>query len=269
MNSLYEYDLAHYPLNFEFLIWLVNCEMDRRRHGVVEKLRIRFTHAPSVEAELWCNHVFRPLLPMIGAVEDESENAEAPARMPFLSREHLLGEIVDAARWGEEVPRLQAPREADEWLDDQWLLGSDATPIVITLRECSYWPHRNSNLTAWLTFAADLTKQGEEVIFVRDTSKADERFGGFITCPEASRNLAVRMALYERARFCFFVANGPAGLAMFSRIPHVQLQTQYPGAQCPQWPWATKSQRLICATDSYENLSVEWERIKGTLTSTT
>ena len=165
------------------------------------------------------------------------------------------------------MARLRASDNAHEHIATY--LRYELAPVVITLREAGYWPHRNSNLPEWLRFAEHLKEEGEKVIFVRDTAKAAKPLAEFLTWPKAALNLDVRMALYERARFCFFVANGPAGLAMFSNVPHVQFQTQYPGAQCPQWPWAAEDQRLICALDSYENLSREWERIKGTLTSVT
>jgi hypothetical protein len=250
MNNLFEYDLATNPLSFEFLIWLIHAEMARQRHKAPAPLRIRFINVDSAKAEAWLNNVFRPLLPMIDAVEDESENGELPFKPLFLSVELFLNEIAAAARWGEEVPRLHV---------DHIGVPVGQSPVVITLREVLYWPHRNSNLREWKKFAVDLCSKGERVIFVRDTAKAREPLEDFLVCPDASLKLDVRMGLYQCAKMNFFVSNGPVAMAMFSRVPFIYFMTQYPGAQVPRWPWATENQRTICAVDSYENLSKAWK----------
>lgn len=72
---------------------------------------------------------------------------------------------------------------------------------TVTLREEPRLPHRNSNITAWRTFAAEI---GALVI--------EDHARGPI-------DLHVRMALYAGADMNFFVPNGPMHLASLAGYP--------------------------------------------------
>jgi hypothetical protein len=272
--NTHEYNLLTDPLNFDFLIWLVEAEMIRVREGAPPPLRVHFANVerldgPSREkGRLFFENVHRPLLPLVGAVEVETPGGWRKATL-------TPSEIVAAARRGEKVPILRADANARAVVDG-WLQGKKA-PVTITLREATHWPARNSNVSAWLSFARCLRDMGENVVFVRDTEKGNEPLEDFLTCPFASFNVTKRMALYERAKINLFTSNGPAGLGLFSTTPYLYFIDVYKDPNYPannpewwlqhngigkgeQWPWAKPDQRMIWKPDTYENICEAWER---------
>ena len=269
--SYVEYHLTGTPICWDFLIWLVDAEMTRRRFGAPAPLRVAFTREDQLDdvSRRFFENVFRPLLPLINAVEDPDAvgGRHKPLYTPF--------EVVLASKAGEAVPRLEASATARDTME-LWLHGTE--PVTITLREAPHWKHRNSNLEAWLRFADDLQRRGQPVIFLRDTARANEPLPGYASCPIASWNVDLRMALYERARANLFVSNGPAGLALFGDRPylyflHIFKDDLYgpnnPGwwlgsngiDEGEQWPWALPTQRLVWRPDTYENISAAWEEL--------
>jgi hypothetical protein len=198
----------------------------------------------------------------VGAVEDrECRGRFSDMFLPF--------DIVRAAREGKAVPRFKVKTNA-----------LDRRPVTITLRETDFWPHRNSNVMAWLRFGSKLAMNGEDVLVVRDTAKAFEPLPGFRTCPEASIDLLYRAQLYASAKANLFVANGPAHIAMFLDVPYLIFNgnTQPEGhpyyTDTPsfwrdkvgvevggQWPWAGERQRMVWAKDDLENIERAWEEL--------
>lgn len=136
--------------------------------------------------------------------------------------EFLWSGITAAAARGIDVPKFKASNEAvadiTQWLDAH---TSGRKPIVITLRETSYAGVRNSNTDAWISFAKTLDSEKYLPIFVRDTERLFERednsFSEFLTCPMASTNVDLRLALYEQAWLNLMVPNGPNSLCWHSR----------------------------------------------------
>jgi hypothetical protein len=269
--SYVEYHLTGTPICWDFLIWLVDAEMTRRRLRGPAPLRVAFTRADELDftSRDFFENVFRPLLPLIGAVEDVNAigGRHKGLYTPY--------DIVLAAKSGEEVPRLEASDKGRENMA-MWLHGT--VPITITLREAEHWKPRNSNLKAWLKFASDLQSKGENVIFIRDTGKANEPIPGFASCPIASFTVDLRMALYEKAKCNFFVSNGPAGLAMFGDRPYLNFHNMRRDIDYPannkgwwyksnginegeQWPWSLPTQRLVWKKDTYENICAAWEEM--------
>jgi len=269
--SCHEWPFTGTPVNWDFLIWLVGAEMTRRRHNGPAPLRVHFSRTEFLDpyAKDFFECVFRPLLPLIGAIEDSAAagGRHSPMYVPY--------DIVLASKAGEKVPILQASTE-DRYTMDLWLHGE--RPITITLREAMHWEQRNSNLEAWLKFASDLEAQGNNVVFIRDTEKSTEPLPGFASCPAASHSVGMRMALYEQATCNLFVSNGPAGLGLFSKTPYlyfvnmkVDKKYRYPAnhplwwmrsnglCEGEQWPWASPTQKMIWKTDDYENLCSAWE----------
>ena len=261
------YNVAHDPLCFDYLVWLVDAEMTRRREGARGPLKVAFWFGTDpVETmkkdnrEGWLNNVFRPALALVGAVEDERALRGRHKEL-FVPRD-----ICAAVRNGERVPIL-------------WSRYASIYPgyIVLTLREAEHWPDRNSNLDAWVRFASYLEAEGEKVVFVRDTAKADTPIEGFLSCPQASRDLHCRMALYQSAKCNVMVSNGPIGLCLFSQAPWLQFvkiehaDSHYQAnttmfwrdangiAAGDQYPWAAPNQRIAWCDDSYDNLVREWE----------
>jgi hypothetical protein len=271
-RSYVAYNVANGPMGFDFLIWLADAEMTRRRHGAPSPLKVGFwcgkdadTHMNRDQRRLWLSQLFRPMLAMIGAVEDDRA-IHGHHKPLFVPRD-----ICTAVRNGEQVPIFRsglAPRSPGA--------------VTITLRESTHWPHRNSNLKAWLRFAEYLRDRGEHVVIVRDTEKAFDNFADFETNPRASVEIRERMALYESAKCNCFVGNGPVGLAMFSTQPWLQfVRVESPDAvytpNMPkfwkesigvevgdQYPWSSPSQRIIWKPDDYENLVDAWEELSLT-----
>lgn len=262
------YNLANGPLGFDFLVWLVDAEMTRRRENAPGPLKVAFWLGRDAEDRInqdrrrsWLDNVFRPLLPMLGAVEDST------AMLGRSKAVFVTHDIVAAAKAGEAVPQLSLPGRRTH---------KPRPYVTITLRESSHWPHRNSNLPAWLQFAAHLEKNGERVVFVRDTERADEPLEGFMTSSFASRNMRARHELYERSKANLFVSNGPAALALFGNRPWLQFvdvesdgssyapntarfwAEQAGVAPGEQYPWSRPDQRLVWAPDTFHNIMTAW-----------
>ena len=272
------YDLDTYPRNFDFLIWLINSEMIRRRNNGAWPLRVGFANQHKVPQEhhRWVEDVARQLIPLVGAVED------ADAAHSRHGAQFTPSDICAAFRRGEEIPMLSADEDSlnkmDLWLR-QWGYP-ERKPVTITLREAPHYSFRNSNVEAFRKFARDLWKKDELVIFVRDTCKANEPLDEWITYPSASLAMQVRMALYQRAKCNLFTSNGPFGLGLFSKTDYMcflKLQTDRgyePNnpewwtfangiSEGGNWPWATPGQHMIWGGDDYNSLSAAWERFRG------
>jgi hypothetical protein len=272
------YDLSCAPASYDFLTWLVIAEMNRRERGFPGPLKVAFKAGPKDgfrddnlpvgaegRREIFDN-VIRPALKLVGAVE--TDEALEGCRYHY-----TMNTVSDAARNGIDVPSLKATAE-DLARVDTYLNGQ--RPIVITLREAEHWPQRNSNLDAWLKFAAWVK---EPVIFVRDTAKADEPLP-FPTCPEASRDIGLRTALYERAKINLFVSNGPGVIPVYSDSPYLLIKPLADDyivkmedwwrkgigvAPGEQFPWAKPNQRIAWCDDSFENIMSAWADMQTNL----
>lgn len=259
------YPVTTAPLGFDFLIWLITSEMRRIRFGAPGPLKVGFwlgkVPMDTPRQVSWLNNVFRPMLPLIGAVEDNR------AVLGHNCKVYLPSAIMEYADRGESLPELKSslpPVYTDPY-------------VTITLREATHWPHRNSDIPSWINFASYLEANGYKVIFIRDTAKAEESLGTYRTDSEAAKDLVRRMAVYEGAICNLGVANGPMGLCLFSKLPYINF--------CPvedassdykpntpefwkhrqglevgqQWPWATKQQLTVWKKDTYQNIIEAWK----------
>lgn len=274
------FNLMDMAPSYDFMNWLAIATMEMKKAGLPGPLKVGFFKGRI--AESWkegdrrpgmFENVVRASLKLVGAVEDE---AAIPGHQ-YTS--YLLRSITDKVRKeGAEVPIFRATDEARMAVDEV------RRPIVITLREANHWPHRNSNLDEWLKFARHLQRSGEDVIFVRDTAKADEPIPGyeFETSAEASRNLDVRLALYEASKCSLFAANGPWNLAVFAQFPWLMFNEAL--ANDPfefntpegwklhngisvgeQLPWSRPDQRIIWQRDTYANMRQAWDELQPLL----
>jgi hypothetical protein len=284
------YNMVVSPVAFDFLFWLVDAQMRRIASGAPAPLKVAFWKGQDGIGRLnepimrqFYDNVMRPLLPMIGAVEVDHRKFMGRCKNLYVPRD-----IVNYCNEGQHVPKLKAPAgsklEVAFWLHKRGIVN----PVTITLREAQHWDHRNSNLDAWLYFARDLQRKGEQVVFVRDTRRAMERLKGLTgietTYPEAAIDLHIRTGLYEMAKANLFVANGPAALALFTDKPMFSLTpledeghtyfpntpsfwTQHMGITPPaQFPWLKPDQFLVYEHDTYENICAAWERLSDALT---
>ncbi len=92
--------------------------------------------------------------------------------------------------------------------------------VVISLRESSFMPLRNSNIEAWIAFADSLDPERFAPVFVRDTDHAFEHappgLARHLTFEAASWNTALRMALYETAYVNLAIMHGPMELCWYN-----------------------------------------------------
>src|SRR5215472_5062747 len=273
-HSYYCYNIATQSVGYDFAYAFVAAEMDRIRSGAAGPLKFGFWDGGENVTGLntryrrdMYENVAQPMIGFLGAITDDK--AQQGHRGGF-----RLIDISRAVRNGEQVPRFTASPKA-MMTARSWFLSNEK-PITITLRECKHFPHRNSNVEAWLKFAKDLEAQGETVVIVRDTEKATEELPSYTTCPVASTDIDMRLALYECAKMNFFVSNGPSALGWFGTAPfrqfiHLLEQTTYfPETrwwwrdvagidQGEQMPWFLPDQKIIWEADTYENIYKCWE----------
>jgi len=246
------YHCAMVPNGFDFLTWLITQEMYRRDNEAPAPLKVAFWQgrvAPPMPNP-WLNSVYRPLIKMIGAVEDDAAMRRLGADI------HVTKAMTELYRAGAKLPPLRAIGEYD---------GLPKNVVTITLRENDVFPHRNSDLIEWYKFAKYLQDvHDERVVFVRDTSKADLSLGDCETFPLCARDLDARMYLYQNAKMNFFVSNGPMMLAVLSQscpyiafVPPEETDSKYDANKAVFWrlkmgveigeqfPWATQDQRIV------------------------
>lgn len=276
-NWAVTYDLGKAPASWDFLNWLINAEIERRLNDG-GPLRVRFVEGPkdgfrndtmprpTEQRRAIFENVMIPALRLIGAERGNEDNQRAPS--------YTVGPMVTYAKRGIPIPKWEVPPEYMDQVST-WLAGRK--PLVITLREATYFPERNSNMEAWKTFAKTC---GEDVVFVRDTSKADVPLDGFETCPQASKDLLVRAALMAQAKCNLMVANGPIALAMFLVAPWLMFKPLTPNlpdyrpGQPEYWerlgighggqiPWASEQQRIVWGDDTLENIESAWATLNG------
>lgn len=297
----YSYALYPDPPSHDFCPWLVMAEMMRRYHDAPAPLKVRFfleggklgirdygpnslmsrrAYACDVSREysdIMLANVLRPAIEMMGAVNLSDLHAETctPIEVAnYVEYDYHLSHLVDAARQGHEVPRWQVPQWAFDQVDK--FLGG-IRPVVITLRETTVQPERNSNLGEWLRFAESI-EQKFTVMFVRDTRLAEETLPGHITCPQASTNVYVRAALYQRAFCNLMVGNGPANWCLYSNAPYLICKQLVPALAATwaqgtpqgwreqehlevgdQLPWASALQRLTWTDDTFAEIAATFE----------
>lgn len=269
------YNVTQAPLSFDFTTWIVDKEIKRIRANAPAPLKVGFWLGRdgksgmdgAANRQQMLDHVCRPALKLLGAVEDPIAT-KGPFE-EFFSYKY----ITEASRNGEVIPQFKTDKQ----------LNIEPGYVTITLREVDYWPHRNSNLKDWLRFADYILAKGERVIFVRDTKVADAEWPySYPTCPEASKDLETRLALYQKAKCNCFVANGPGNLCFFSNSPFLFFmpmddQGAYNAGTSQYWrdcagiepgeqfPWFNEQQKIVWKPDFYTNIVVAWEETFGSL----
>ncbi len=288
------------PPSHDFCVWLITAEAMRRYHETPGPLKVRFgliedqlgvldfgmnsilsghgDHCKLSRAyyETMLTGVLRPAMEMIGAVEEPPLHAPfAPAALEeYCDYDYHIHQLVDASREGHPIPRWQPP----QWARDEVraYLG-DSRPVVITLREATVQPERNSQLEEWIAFALSIKNQ-HPVLFLRDTARADKPIPAFDIWPRASTNVYVRAALYNQALCNLMVGNGPNIWCIFSSAPYIFFKQLVPalanwdhgkafGWQYQDhmevgdhYPWATPLQWLAWLDDTRENIGVAFEQ---------
>ncbi len=211
------YDLWVSPATYDFGTFLATIEIERIRRGDEE---IELVFAPGAE-----NGFRKAKLPPFGAEREEMfQNVVLPMTklLPSIkSVERRTERTCLDGYFGFERKMMGLPRHMKVLKDPNGrclkIAGEKEDLVTFTLRECEYYPERNNNLEIWLEAAGKLDC---EVVFVRDTAKADEKLP-FPTDPEASRDLLKRAELYGRAKVNCFTPNGPAIIAQLGNLPMI------------------------------------------------
>jgi len=253
------YDLSRSPPTWDFSAWLLNAERSRRREGD-KSLEVSFIPGPVAgfrdddlppspeDRKFFLNNVARPLLPLIGATEVDAGDGSGwrgRYQLAVLAEDHIDGE---------EVPQFH-PSDAAQMRVRSWLTKPY---ITITLRNCGYWPTRNSRLDVWRQVARQLA--GYEIIWVPDTADAGQFQSDLgIVSSWASVNVDLRGALYAGAALNLGVNNGPMMMLYFGSAPYLVVKQLVENAPCVsvrswrqatgipvggQFPWAKENQRL-------------------------
>lgn len=269
------YNVTTSPLSYDFLTWVMDQEQRRINAKAPGPLKVAFWYGRDgktglsgmPDREQMLNKVCRPAMELMGAVEDPR------ALLGHTSEFFSYKRTVDLYKQTGIIPKFTTKTKSPI---------KKPGYVTITLRETTYWPHRNSRMEEWLQFARYLKSKGERVIFVRDTRVADEPIEGFETCPVASRDLTQRCALYRDAKCNCFVANGPISLAYFGDAPWLKFfeiddQGAYNAAKSEYWrvcvgldpdkqeqfPWSGPKQRIVWKPDFFTNMVLAWEENFG------
>ncbi len=271
LEAVYDLNLA--PGSWDFIWSLMSIENVRRDMGY-SRVKVHFKSGsdkgfrPNEVIDLnhsqksgMLNNVVRPMLKMFG-MEEASEVSESAIPFDYAPR-HVVECFKETGKLARFYPSIMARK---------WALGLEQPYVTITLRECSYWPQRNSDIAEWIKFAKKLDRK---VIFVRDTANAYEPIDGFDISPSASKDVDYRLALYRRAEMNFGVNNGPCGFGWAaSDIPYLTFNTMPDSYVCndpvwwrahmgidigEQWPWHNPAkQRMIWAKDTSDNIAAAW-----------
>ncbi len=120
-------------------------------------------------------------------------------------------------------------------------------------------------------------KEGWDVIFVRDTAKADRPLEDFKTNPLASKNIIDRLNLYNESFCNLLLTNGPGALMMFTDIPFLDFiplnnignywmnRPEWWKRSCgimpphEQFPWFNKNQKISWNIDTLYNIEEAWK----------
>jgi len=250
-DTLYAFfDLQVSPITYDSAWFAIAADRARRRLGLE---RIHFVIVPGklegvreeraeydavVDRDMRRWRVHNIVIPVLGLVPSAtgftvlpSRQAAAPIRAAAgphvypssyelaLPVGHHPAEILDAARAGESgLTTLEASSQAQRFIE-QWAASrvGDRRLITITVRDYAFMPARNSNLGAWVIFARRLDPARYRVVFVLDTERTLDPLppglGADDVFREASWNVQLRLALYERAFLNLGVNNGPLLMA--------------------------------------------------------
>lgn len=279
------YDLAVGPVSFDFIPFLIRAEMAREDAGC-DRLHVVIVPAQNgvdgmfrdkrnlydeheMHWRLWnlviasCRLV-RAHVTLATDWDQANRLATADcfppawAHQTLQDKPYLMWPILDAARAGRKIPRLQASEHARRHV--RAYFESFGKPVVTITNRNTYEATRNTKDDA-LALAAAM-RENFAVVMVDDT--ADELARGY---GYGGINIDLRMAMYECATMNIVGNNGPAVLLWFSDAPYWHMNAAMPfkhwrkfweehigldvGAE-QQLPWAGRNQTLI-----YKPMSVE------------
>lgn len=291
------YDLAVGPVSFDFVVFMVKAEMERRR---IKADRLHMVIVPDAKGpggfrdkrpffdehearwRLW--NICIPACQLLGVSVTlatdwshaklhylETPIHSSPAwpsdwdRQTLSARRHLIGEVIAAARAGVEIPVLQASPHALRAVRKAYGRFGGRAVVTMTMRR-TYLPERNSDPAAWARAERHIRDHGFEVVRLQDTSEALSSGQGY-----GELNLDLRMACYQEAALNLQANNGAASLCWFSDRPYRMFGAGVPAEEWDglfvkqglplgeTWPWATPGQRIAYGPTTAEQIIAEFD----------
>lgn len=289
------YDLAVGPVSFDFVVFSLKAELQRRINGR-DKLHIVIVpfergvggmfrdktalyDEPEMRWRLW--NICIPAAQLLGAsvtlatswaqakqlARDGAAAGVWPPewdRQTLKDRRHLVGDLITAARGGREIPMLQASAHARRKVKQAF--SKTGKPVVtVTLRN-TYLRERNSDRAEWQRACRHIESRGFTAAILEDTSTALSQGFGY-----GELNLDIRMACYQEAALNLQANNGAASLCWFSDRPYRMFGAGVPAEEWDglfvkqglplytTWPWAKPQQKLVYGQPSTEQIIAEFE----------
>lgn len=303
------YDFEVEPVTYDF-VWALSVANAKREelglshlhvvlvpgsYGGLRKELVDYESQVPHEARLWRLHAMIltsvKLLPLSCGVTLCSSRAQASlirareAKHIYPSSYNVAFPIPHApelaAIYGPMVCALRADKQAKRYVMD-WLHhhAKQRKTIVVTLRNYTYTPERNSNVQAWIRFANGLDKQKYFVVFIADTEQAlhpvSDELRELTFFNEACWNLNLRMAIYELAYLNLGVNTGPMALCWFNaacryitfkaavkNVPAVPLRMITDKGFTPHQnaPFAGNFQKWVWEDDDFDIIIEEFEHM--------
>ncbi len=305
------YDLTVEPITYDFLWFLCGADLTRRAKGL-EQVHVVIVPGPQEgvreedsayetvvdrESRKWrianVLMALTALLPACSGVTLAGSRAEAAATRNLAGSHyypngyescmpvgHHPNDCLIPARKGiRPIGVLRAQRQGLQYIEQFVANYSQGRRLItITIRDYAYGQDRNSNLSAWSNFAKELDVTTWWPVFVLDTERTldplPEPLCGFDVMREASWNVGLRMALYERAWLNMGVNNGPMGLCWLNEqtryLTFKMVTTSVPQATVEfnrsrgfepneSLPFATPFQKWVWEDDTVEVIRREFE----------
>ena len=285
------YDLAVGPVSFDFVVFMVKAELERRR---IKADRLHLVIVPKLDGvggmfrdktALYDEHEMRwrlwnictPACQLLGAsvtLATSWEQAKRLAggaawppdwdRQTLKGRRHLIGDVITAARAGTEIPVLQASAHARR--SARRVFEKRGRPVVTMTWRSTYLAERNTVAADWVKAKDHIEAAGYSVFVMRDTGDALDSGAGY-----GELNLDVRMACYQEAALNLQANNGAASLCWFSDRPYRMFGAAVPAEEWDglfvkqglplgeTWPWAKSGQRIVYGPTTAEQIIAEFD----------
>jgi len=258
------YELSKSPPTHDFVNWLQRVEAAREACGDKE-LTIRIVPGDrrwserdlyyTPERRTWrIDNLLIPLAWLVPSVVD-------------VSRGNGIQTLSYANPGAPKKPFFKAPKLAKEIVSR--LIPENT--VTITLRNSDFDVRRNSRHAEWILVADWLKQKGLFPVFVPDAEADMRGLNPPIPYPSylaASHNFALRLALYEGAKFNLFQSCGPLMTALYSEMSLMGFGLYIPGRPCnekahlraagvsPDHDWSTSAhyKKLFWEEDTAENI---------------
>lgn len=245
------YDLNASPVTHDFVNFLARAEYSRHAQGA-SGLDIRFVPGDrqlslrdkfySAERKLWrVNDLLAPMARLVPSVRNVTFG---PGRqeLSYANPGRPMPPIFEAPPLARQIVKKAFP---------------DNT-VTITLRQSDFEPSRNSNQFELELVAEWLNANGFFPVFIPDPEadmRREHKSTGYTEYLAASYNLALRLALWERAKLNLFTNGGSMLMALYSNVPVMSFKMYVADVACcqkehlersglaPRHDWSTSKHR--------------------------